>query len=164
MKGRIPMRSPIYSQSDLEQIRRQKNQRWLLLGVPGALLLAVVIVSFAFRMEWLTSAATIVLGALLIAGYDFLVKPLVCYQRHLENCLHGRTRESELSFISLSETVDLVEGVRYRQLLCEDVDGKGRPYERLFYFDAEKTFPRATPGQMLHIVHHDLSVADVYPA
>ena len=105
-----------------------------------------------------------VLGAILIGGYDFFVKPLVCYEKHLKNCLQGRTRACDLPFISLSENVDVVDGVRCRQLLCEDFDAKGRPYERLFYFDAEKEFPAAKEGDLLHIVHHDLAVADVHLA
>lgn len=152
----------IYSENDLAAIRQQKSKRWIALAIPCAILLAVIVYSLVIRVEWLTSAATIVAGVLLIAGYDFAIKPLVCYEKHLLNCLHGRTRECELPFVSLSEDVDLVDGVRYRQLLCFDMDGKGRPYERLFYFDAEKEFPDAKAGDMLHIVHHDLCVADVH--
>lgn len=157
------MNPTIYTEADLDAIRQQKNRRWLLLLLPCAALLGLLIYSLVIRVEWLTSACTIVIGAVLIAGYDFAIKPLRCYQTHLKNCLHGRTRTCELPFISLTDNVDVVDGVRCRQLLCEDVDGKGRPYERLFYFDAEKDFPAAKPGQMLHIVHHDLCVANVYP-
>lgn len=157
------MNPTIYTEADLDAIRRQKNRRWLLLLLPCAALLGLLIYSLVIRVEWLTSACTIVMGAVLIAGYDFAIKPLRCYQTHLKNCLHGRTRECELPFVSLTDNVDVVDGVRCRQMLCEDVDGKGRPYERLFYFDAEKEFPAAKPGQMLHIVHHDLCVANVYP-
>ena len=160
----MTMNTPLYTQADLANIKKQNNGRWLLLSIPGALLLAIMIYSLIIRVEWLTMASTVLLGAMLIAGYDFLIKPLSCYQLHLENCLNGRTRTCELPFVSLSETIDLVDGVRYRQLLCEDIDGKGRPYERLFYFDAEKTFPQVNKGDVLHIVHHDLAVADVQVA
>lgn len=154
----------IYTQSDLTAIQQQKKQRWLCVLIPCAVLLAVMVYSLVIRVEWLTVAATILMGALLIAGYDFAIKPLSCYERHLQNCLHGRTRECDLPFISLSETVDVVDGVRYRQLLCADEDAKGRPYERLFYFDAEKELPPAQPGDVMHIVHHDLCVANIYKA
>ena len=156
--------STIYTENDLNAIKQQKHRRWTALLIPCVILLAVMIYSFVIRLEWLTSAATILIGVLLIAGYDFAIKPLACYQRHLQNSLHGRTRECELPFVSLSENVDLVEGVRCRQLLCADVDGKGRPYDRLFYFDAEKEFPDVKPGTLLHIVHYDLTVSNIYPA
>ena len=155
------MSNTISSPSELTAIRAQKNKRWLALGIPCALLAAALVYSLVIRLEWLTSAATIVIGAILIGGYDFFVKPLVCYEKHLKNCLQGRTRACDLPFISLSENVDVVDGGRGRQLLCEDFDAKGRPYERLFYFDAEKQLPDIQPGQTVRIVHHDLMVADI---
>ena len=153
----------IYSEADYTAIVTQQRKRWLILIIPCVLLATVLVVSLIVRWEWLTSLSTILIGILRIAGYDLFIKPLSCYARHLRHCLHGRTRECELPFIRLSENFDVVDGVRCRQLLCSDLDAKGRPYERLFYFDAEKTFPQANEGDVLHIVHHDLTVANIYP-
>jgi len=158
------MNTAIYTEADYAAIHQQKNKRWLILTIPCVVLLGVLVYSLIIRLEWLTSACTVLIGAILIAGYDLAIKPLHCYEKHLKNCLHGRTRECELPFIKLSETVDVVDGVHYRQLLCADVDGKGRPYERLFYFDAEKEFPSVKEGDLLHIVHHDLAVANIHLA
>lgn len=158
------MSNVIYTEADYTAIVKQQRKRWVILGIPCAILAVVLIVSLFIRLEWLTTACTIVIGALLIAGYDFFIKPLHCYEVHLNHCLHGRTRECDLPFIRLSENIDVVDGVHCRQLLCADMDAKGRPYERLFYFDAEKEFPPAKEGDMLHIVHHDLTVANVYLA
>ncbi len=156
------MNPTIYTEADLTAITQQKNKRWTILLIPCAVLLAVLIYSLVIRVEWLTSTCTILIGILLIAGYDFAIKPLRYYQIHLKNCLHGRTRECDLPFVSISENVDMVDGVRCHQLFCKDIDGKGRPYERLFYFDAEKSFPDVQEGDMLHIVHHDLCIANAY--
>ncbi len=156
------MSNTIYTEADYQAIVKQQRKRWLILGIPCTILAIVVIISLVIRLEWLTSAATILIGVLLIAGYDLFIKPLHCYEVHLNHCLHGRTRECDLPFIRLSENVDVVDGVRCRQLLCADIDAKGRPYERLFYFDAEKDFPAVNEGDMLHIVHHELCVADVH--
>ena len=153
----------IYTEADYAAISKQFKKRWLLLAIPCILLLGVLVYSLCVRVEWLTSAATLVIGVILIAGYDFAIKPVQCYMRHLDHCLHGRTRDCELPFIRLSENIDVVDGVSFRQMLCADVDGKGRPYERLFYFDATKEFPAAKEGDMLHIDHYELSVANVYP-
>nr|MBR4279705.1 hypothetical protein [Clostridia bacterium] len=153
--------STIYTEADYSAIVKQQHKRWLILAVPCVILTITLIVSLIIRLEWLTAASTIFIGVLLIAGYDLFIKPLHCYERHLKNCIHGRTRECDLPFIRLSENIDVVDGVRYHQLLCADTDGKGRPYERLFYFDAEKTFPDVNEGDMLHIVHHDLVVANI---
>lgn len=157
------MTPTIYTEADYSAIRQQMKKRWTILLIPIAVLLAVLVYSLVIRVEWLSSAATIVIGVILIAGYDFAIKPLRCYARHLDNALRGRTRECDLPFVSLSENVDVVDGVRYRQLLCADVDGKGRPYERLFYFDADKEFPAAQEGDMLHLASYELVVANVYP-
>ena len=154
----------IYTEADYTAIVAQQRKRWLILGTPCALLSVALIVSLCIRLEWLSAVSTILIGILLIAGYDLFIKPLHCYERHLKNCLFGRTRECDLPFIRLSENIDVVDGVQYHQLLCADLDAKGRPYERLFYFDAQKTFPDAKEGDILHIHHHDLTVANVYLA
>lgn len=151
----------LYTEAEYTAIRRQKNQRWLILLIPVVLLLALLAYSLVIRLQVLTSLCTILVGAILVAGYDLAIKPLRCYQNFLHNALHGRSRTCELPFLSLSEDVNLVEGVNCRSLFCEDIDGKGRPYERLFYFDALKTLPDIKPGQVLRIVHHDLFVSDV---
>lgn len=158
------MSNTIYSEADYTAIVRQQHKRWLILCIPCALFLIVLILSLFARIEWLTTASTIVIGVLLIAGYDLGIKPLRCYERHLKHCLHGRTSSCELPFVRLSESIDVVEGVRCRQLLCTDTDGKGRPYERLFYFDAEKPFPDIQEGETVRILHYDLFVADICKA
>lgn len=157
------MNPTIYTEADFTAISQQHRKRWLCLAIPCVVLLGVVIYSLCMRIEWLTSAATILIGVILIAGYDFAIKPIFCYQRHLDHCLHGRTSSCELPFIRLSENVDVVDGVHYRQLFCADVDGKNRPYERLFYFDAEKEFPNVKEGDVVHIDHYELTVANAYP-
>ncbi len=157
------MHTPIYSEADYTAIQAQSRKRWLIVSIPCAVIAAVLAASLCIRLEWLTVACTILIGVLLIAGYDLFIKPLRCYAAHLKNCLHGRTRECELPFIRLSENIDLVDGVRFHQMLAADSDAKGRPYERLFYFDAEKTFPDVKEGELIRIVHHDLAVADVQP-
>lgn len=158
------MHTALYTEADHAAIVSQLRKRWLLLGIPCGLLLIVLVVSLIVRLEWLTTGVTILIGVLLIAGHDLAIKPLRCYENHLKRSLHGRTHECELPFIRISENIDLVDGLRCHQLLCSDVDAKGRPYERLFYFDVEKALPDISEGTPLHIVHYDLFVVDVYPA
>lgn len=151
----------LYNETDLDAIRQQISKRWTILAIPVAVFLAAMIAGFLLRVEWLAPAGTIAAGALLIFGYDLFIKPLDCYRRHLRNVLYGRVREVELPFVALSPDIDLVDGVNCRAMTCADVDGKGRPYDRLFYLDAAKTLPDFKAGEMLRIVHHDLMVADV---
>jgi hypothetical protein len=60
------MSNTIYSKTDLAAIRAQKNKRWLILCIPCAVLMAVLVFSLVIRLEWLTSAATIVIGIILM--------------------------------------------------------------------------------------------------
>lgn len=151
----------MYTESDLQAVLAQRKRRWTILLVPLAVLLIVLIYSLIPRIQWLTIAATIVGGVLLIAGYDLFIKPLSCYATHVDNMLHGRKREIELPFASLSSDISLVDGVRYYAMTASDFDEKGKPYERLFYFDAEKPLPSFEVGEMLHIVFHDKEIAEV---
>ena len=151
----------MYTESDLQSVLAQRKRRWMILLIPIAVLTAVLIGSLVMRVEWLTSAATIVGGVMLIAGHDLFIKPLTDYAAHVNNMLHGRRREIDLPFAACSEDISLVDGVRYYALTATDYDEKGKPYERLFYYDAEKPFPDFAPGEMLHIVFHDKEIADI---
>lgn len=151
----------LYSTADLSAIKAQLRSRALAVAVPCVLLLAGLIVSFIFRVEVITTLCTIGIGAILIFCWDLLLKPLNCYRKYLENALYGRRHETTLPFTSLSEDVNMVDGVPCHALTCEDTDAKGRPYDRLFYIDAQKTCPAFEPGDMLRIIHHDLMIVDV---
>lgn len=151
----------MYTESDLQSVLAQRKRRWTVLLIPVAVLAVVLVGSLIVRVEWLTTAATIVGGVMLIAGYDLCIKPLDDYATHVDNMLHGRRREIDLPFAALSGDISLVDGVRYYALTATDYDEKGKPYERLFYFDAEKPSPDFKAGEMLHIVFHDKEIADI---
>ena len=154
----------IYSIEDLDSIRSQIKSRWLAVALPCVLLLAGIVVSLVFRQEIITTACTILLGAILIFCWDLLIKPLNCYRKHLENVLFGRVHAATLPFVFLSEEINVVDGVACRMLTCQDTDAKGRLYDRLFYLDAEKSCPEFKEGEMVLVLHHDLIVADVTAA
>lgn len=156
-----PRTSTIYSAKDYETIQAQIRKRWRIVALPCIVLLAVLIWSLTARIEWVTTGCTILIGVILIAAYDLAIKPLDCYRRHLRNVLYSRVHEATLPFVALSEDISMVEGVACRALTCLDYDAKGRPYDRLFYFDCLKQFPEAAEGDMLRVIHHDLVVADV---
>ncbi len=149
----------MYEEKDLQEIQAQRKRRWILLLIPVGILAVLAVIAFIRRVEWLAMAATLAGGALLIAGYDLAIKPLSAYAVHVNNMLHGRRREIELPFANFSEDLSLVDGVRYHALTCTDYDEKGKPYERLFYYDAEKPAPDFRPGEVLHIVFHDKEIS-----
>lgn len=153
--------SSIFSSADQAAIRAQLKRRLMLVLLPVAVLLGCAIYFATQRNEIVTDVLTILALSVLIFCYDLLVKPLRCYQRHLDNVVSGRRRAVELPFLAISSDISLVDGVNYRSLTCSDFDAKGRPYDRLFYFDAEKPFPDFKAGETIRVVHHELDVSDV---
>ena len=153
--------STLFSAQDQAAIRTQLNKRLILVLIPVVLMLGAAIYFATQRNEVATDVLTIAALSVLIFCYDLFLKPLRCYQRHLTNVISGRRRAVDLPFLAISDDISLVDGVPYRSMTCSDIDAKGRPYDRLFYFDAEKTFPDIAAGETVRVVHHELDVSDV---
>ncbi len=153
----------MYSETDLDALHTQLKRRKKILFALLALFLAGIVCSLVFRIEALTAGLTIAGGILAIAVYDLALRPIKCYITHVDNMLHGRTREIDGIFRSLSDEVSLVDGVSYHAMTLEVPDDKGNPTERLFYFDVQKPFPAYQSGEILHVVYHDREVASLAP-
>jgi len=138
--------SSLFSAQDQAAIRAQLKKRLILVLIPVLALLGAAIYFAIQRNEVATDVLTIVSLSALIFCYDLFLKPLRCYQRHLDNVISGRRRAVDLPFLAISDDISLVDGVPYRAMTCTDLDAKGRPYDRLFYFDAEKPFPAIAAG------------------
>ena len=151
----------MYTEQDLINITNQIKKRWLLLAIPCTVLLAGVVVSLVVRLEWLTSLLTILIGAALIFVYDLAIKPLRRYQQFLRNALHGRTRETDCYYQSITLDAEPVDGVLCRMITVTDHTDEGKPYERIFYWDVEREFPQLEVDQKLHVVFHDRSVVSL---
>lgn len=155
--------SSLFSAQDQAAIRAQLKKRLILVLIPVLVLLGAAIYFAIQRNEVATDVLTIVSLSVLIFCYDLFLKPLRCYQRHLNNVISGRRRAVDLPFLAISDDISLVDGVPYRAMTCTDLDAKGRPYDRLFYFDAEMPFPAIAAGETVRVVHHELDVSDVVP-
>lgn len=151
----------MYTEEDLTAIRAQQKKRWLILSIPAAVLLAAIVVSLILRMEWLTTTCTILLGCMIIFGYEMLIRPLHCYETHINNALHGRCRELEGEYVSLSEDISVVDGVRYRAMTIREEQQDDDPCDRMLYFDVTKPFPDIAAGRRVRVVFHDREVADI---
>lgn len=151
----------LYSHDELAVHKSLLTRRWMMIGIPCIVIAAVLIYAVIVRNEPLSIICAFLIGSILIFCCDFFVKPVSSYVKHLDNVLNGRVREVDLPFCAISEDVNMVDGVAFRSMTCMDIDGKGRPYERLFYFDNLKSLPDFKEGEMVHVVHHDLVVADI---
>ena len=151
----------MYTEQELTNIRNQQKKRWLILLIPCLILLAVIVYSLTIRLEWLTSAATVVIGVLLIFGYEMFIRPLHQYAVHMDNCLHGRTRELDCTYLGTDADLSLVDGVRFYAMSFQQLDDDGDPFERMLYWDAQKPVPALQSGDQLHIVYHDRMIAQL---
>lgn len=148
----------MYTEQDYQDIRGQIARRSAALGVPALLMLAGVIVSFVFRVKWLTIALTILLGGFAIFTYGLLLYPVIAYGRHLDEVLHGRVRTLTGAFKEMDEGTVVREGVTYHPMLLSVGDMDSPEGDRLFYFDANLPRPDWQRGEKLTIVSHDKAV------
>lgn len=151
----------MYQEQELTAIRAQEKKRWMLLMIPCAVLFIGLIASLFLRQEVVTDVLTLVLGVLLIFCYDLCIKPLRCYERHLNNVLHGRTHELTCEYSHLDEDVSLVDGVAYRAMTFISYDEKNKPFERMLYFDVQKPVPEIPQGATVTVTYHDHELADL---
>lgn len=151
----------MYTEQELTDIRAQQKKRWIILMIPCLVLLAIIVYSLTIRLEWLTSAATVVMGILLIFCFEMFIRPLHRYAVHLDNCLHGRTHELDCTYQGIDADISVVEGVKYYAMSFQQQDDNGDPFERMLYWDAEKPVPALQSGEQLHIVYHDRMIAQL---
>ena len=145
----------MYTEQDYQDVRRQLHFRALVMGLPALLLLAGVVVSFVFRIRWLTTGLSLLLGAGCIFGCGLFLSPVLAYSRHLDEVLHGRVRSTTGAFKEMEDQTVLRDGVRYYPLLISVGDMQNPEDDRLFYYDANLPRPDWKPGETLTVTAHD---------
>ena len=145
----------MYTEQDFLDIRAQARRRFIALSIPAALLLAGVVVSFLYRVRWLTMGLTILLGAFAIFAYGLLLYPVVAYGRHLDDVLHGRVRSLTGAFKEMEESAVIREGVYYYPMMLNVGDMEDPEDDRLFYYDANLPRPDWKKGETLTVTAHD---------
>ncbi len=148
----------VYTEQDYADICAQVKRRRLLIAIPAAALLAAVIVSFVFRIRWLTMALSVLLGAGLIFCHGLLVSPVTAYRRHLNDVLHGRTRTTTGAFKDMEDVAVMRDGVKYYPVMLSVGNMDDPEDDRLFYYDANLPLPDWKRGDMLTVTAHDKSL------
>lgn len=151
----------LYTETYLQSIRTQLKNRWMAAGIPALVCFIGMFVCFFLRIEWATSALTVVGFVFLIGGWDLFIRPVKCYERHVSTALHGRRAEITLAFSSMDHTESVVDGVRYYSFMMTDYDKKGKPFECLFYYDAELPRPDYKEGEMLKLTYYDKMLSGI---
>lgn len=145
----------MYTEQDYADIRNQLKTRWLALGIPALVMLAAVIVSFAFRIRWLTIVLSLILGVFCIFCYGLLLSPVISYSRHLDEVLHGRVRSTTGAFKEMEPQPVMRDGVKYYPMMLSVGDMENPEDDRLFYYDANLPRPDWKTGEMLTVTAHD---------
>ena len=154
----------MYKEEELDQITLQEKRRWLALVIPAVPLLALVIWGAAARIEPLAVGASFAFGVLLIAGWGLFIRPVHVYRRYVDAMLNGRNHLVTGAFIGFDPDESMVDDVLCRGLRLTCMDDKDKPYERLFYLDAEKPQPDLRAGQRITVRFHDRQIVDIQPA
>lgn len=145
----------MYTTADLTAVTQQKNKRIALLAIPGALLLSGIVVSLIFRLEWLTSLLSVVLGILLIFCLDMFILPLHRYEKHLAHALGGKTRQNTGWLKEMEENLVVKEGLPFYPVILNINKMENEEDDRLFYWDAHTPRPDWQPGQKLTLTSYD---------
>ena len=145
----------MYTEQDAFDIRRQLARRWAAVALPGLALLAGIAFSFALRARWVTVGLTALLIFGLIFSYDMLIRPVADYARHLDQALHGRTRQTTGIVKRVEEKTVLREGVAYRSVLLNVGEKDAAEDDRLFYYDANLPPPPWQIGETITVTAHD---------
>lgn len=148
----------MYTEQDFVDIRAQVRRRSIVLSLPTVVLLAGVIVSFIYRIRWLTMGLTILLGVFAIFSYGLLLYPVIAYSRHLDDVLHGRVRSLTGAFKEMEESPVVREGVYYYPMMLSVGDMEDPEDDRLFYYDANLPRPDWKKGETLTVTAHDKSL------
>ena len=151
----------LYTESNLLSIRAQIRRRRLVLYAVSALFFALFIITLVIddhkqnRPQLLTLFSVLLGGGFAIFYYDLMIRPLRCYERHLEHALHGRNHEMALEFLRVEPELSLVDGVRFRGLTFLGDPDKHGVRETGLYWDAELPLPEFVPGQSLTVRYYD---------
>lgn len=155
----------MYQPEEYLSNRVQLKKRALLLAIPGTILLGGIIYTLCVsigsktvHLEWITTLLTIVLGTLIFFMDAMTLAPIRAYGRHLNSVLNGRVREMEGYFKSIDLETCLREGVTYHGMIISQENMDDEEDDRLFYFDALKTFPSIQPGDRVRVTFHDKAI------
>ena len=151
----------MYQENELTAVRAQIRKRWISLGIPCLLILAVQVYSLIVRNRTLTYITGMSLGIVLLFFFEMTIHPLIRYEKHLDGMLHGITHEIEAVFQNFDANISVVDGLSFRAMnvICMGDDDK--PYERFFYYDTEKPLPSLEKDDRIQVVFHDRQVADL---
>ncbi|MDD2647271.1 MAG: hypothetical protein PHI27_01305 [Eubacteriales bacterium] len=150
----------MYTQEDIQANSRAQARMIRFALVPAVLLLAGVVVSVVFRVEWLSDLLTILMLSELFFLYEMKIKPIVSYGRMLSGCVDGKKHEYTGELKNIGTELCTVEGVSYHPVTLCVGKLRNEDDDRLLYFDAEKQPPTELIGSNVTFTVHDKTIVD----
>ena len=149
----------MYSENDLNDAQQAVQRARLLMFLPAAVLLAGAIVSFIFRIKWLTILLSILGGSWMVFSHQLFVIPRRGYMEHVRSALRVARKVAEGYYLRMEETPVERNNVMFYAFYLNVGEKQDPEDDRLFYYDAQKPIPDWKSGDMLHIVSYDKFVS-----
>ena len=148
----------MYSSQNVTDITSQLRKRTFLLAIPLVLLLAGVVASILYRVQWLTILLFILCCFVLIFCWGLFLSPLHQYRKFLQSAIHGQNRTMEGYFKRFVDEKSERDGVYFIPLFINISNSDEEEDDRLFYFDANLPLPDWKVGEKLSITSQDKAV------
>lgn len=151
----------LYTEQDLlslkKQLRKREAAAFAVLTLFAAGVIATLIIDNhrENRPELLTTLLVILAGASFIFLWEMLVRPLISYERHMEQALFGRTHEISLVFDRFGEEDSLIDRISYRDLYFLGEPDKHGERTQMYYWDLSRPLPGFKPDQEIIISYFD---------
>ena len=137
----------LYTEEGLAKIHGQLKRRVTWVLVIFAVFLAVGIWSMIIRLQLVTTAAIILMGAVLIFGLEMFCRPIWQYEKLVRSALRGRTHTENFVFDHQEQEASLVDGVNCISLVFLGEPDKHGTRDQLFYWDQFIPLPVFTAGE-----------------
>lgn len=152
----------LYTEQEWQEIRAQLRARRWRVYVPFGILCAVAVAAYVItrnaKMDagwWIVSAAVILAGAFLIFFGDVYLAPLSRYERHVDQMLHGRQRETRGWLKEVESELCMREGISCRRVWINVGDKNADEDDRQLYLDALKPAPDIPLGAQVVAVSNN---------
>lgn len=146
----------MYRQQDYADVCAQLKKRRLCVYSVSALIFAAAILSFALRwLQTVTAIIAIISLFVLIFCQSLVISPVSAYRKHLDHALHGKTHDTQGTFVSMEEEAVQREGLSLYPMTINVGAGIRDDGDRLFYYDANLPRPDWQAGETLLLTSYD---------
>lgn len=145
----------MYTKQDLTDLDKQIKSRVLLWLIPEIILLALVALAFAHRIEWLTALLFSAFLFVLIFSLNLMILPVRRYRSWVALAQNGRTSQGQGYFKLVEPETIKLDGVQFRRVILSQPDPRADTDERQYYFDANLPLPEWQEGDHLLITSHE---------